>query len=123
MAVRIIDGYLGHAPGTVQQYRSDTEAGLILSNRAVNASGPVTAGNQTTQQNQGRAAIAAGQSSVTISCPQIDVGSVVFACVNQAAADTTLTSIVRVVTAQGSVTLHGNAAATAVTQVMWALVD
>jgi hypothetical protein len=123
MAVRLVDGYLGHAPGTVQQYRSDTEAGLIAGNRAVNASGPVTAGNQTTQQNQGRAAIAAGQSSVTISCPQIDVGSVVVAHIAQTTADTTATHVTRVVPAQGSVQIFVNANATAVTTIAWALVD
>jgi hypothetical protein len=125
MAVRLNPGfeYLGHLPGTVQQYRSDVEAGLISARSAVNAAGPITAGNQTTQQTSGRCAIAAGQSSVTITCPFIDVGSVVAAHIAQSTADTTATHVTRVVPAQGSVQIFVNANATAIVTIAWALLD
>ena len=66
---------------------------------------------------RGRCAIAAAASSVVITNRNVNAASTVVPVLSGAAADATLTSIPRVVCANGSFTLFGNAAATAATQV------
>jgi len=76
-----------------------------------------TPGAATQHVTHGRCAIAAGASSVVITNRNVNVQSTVVAVLSGAAADATLTSILRVTPANGSVTITGNANATAATQV------
>jgi hypothetical protein len=71
-----------------------------------------TPGNGTANTPLCRCAIAALAASVTITCNICSGNSRVYAVINQAAADATLTSIVRIQTQNGSYTIFGNAAAT-----------
>lgn len=116
--------YQGYAAGTTVELPASTEASLIASGQAVDAgNGPPTAGNVTTSASNGCVGIAAGQSSVTITNPNITKQSKVWASIAQAAADGTLTQIVRVFCQNGSVTIYGNANATATTQVDWSIIN
>jgi hypothetical protein len=72
-----------------------------------------TPGNATINTPRGRCAIAAAASSVTITNSLCKTTSAVGVTINQAATDATLTSLLRVQTANGSFTITGNAAATA----------
>jgi hypothetical protein len=122
MSVLLLRPYLGNAAGTVVEFPASTEASLIAQNIAQTAlTSASTPGNFTTNTPSGTAAIAIGAGNVVITNPLINANSIVLAYVAQAAADTTLTSIVRVVPAAGSVTLYGNANATAATLVDWAI--
>jgi hypothetical protein len=72
-----------------------------------------TPGNVTNNGGKGRVAIAAGQSSIVVTNSVTNASASVYAVINQATADATLTHIVRTVPAAGSFTIYGNAAATA----------
>ncbi len=119
MTIRLTQTYMGELPpGHVATFPPSVEADLIASRYAVDAPGAVvTAGNQFVPYLSGRVGIAAGQSTVTIRNPQITAASTVNAAISQAAADATLTSIVRTTCAAGSATITGNANATAVVTV------
>jgi hypothetical protein len=69
-----------------------------------------TPGPVTINSDRGKAAIAAGTSSVTITCNYCNANSVVV--VTQVASDATLNSIVAVTSGDGSFTVTGNANAT-----------
>lgn len=123
MAVLLNKGYAGYLAGTTVELTTNIEASLIaqgLASAALVAN--VTTGNVTANISQGTAAIAIGASSVTITCDKVDAQSKVFAVVAQAAADTTLLRVERVVCANGSFTIYGTANATAVTLIDWAIV-
>lgn len=113
--------YKGYAQGTVVQLATQEETALIAQGIATNTAAPVTPGAVTTTASTGRIVIAAGAGSVVLTNPMIDANSKIFASINQAAADGTLTSIQRVVPAAGSVTFFGNAAATAAVPIDWLL--
>lgn len=87
--------------------------------RGLSADSSGTPGNATQNTICGRAAFAAGATSVTITCDRITAASYVFGVLCGSSADATLTQIVRIVPAAGSVTFHGNAAATAATPFNW----
>lgn len=76
-----------------------------------------TPGASTQQGTQGRVAIAIGASSVVITNANVNPQSTVVAVLTGAAADGTLTSILRVTPGAGSFTITGNANATAAVQV------
>lgn len=76
-----------------------------------------TPGAATQHVTQGRCAIAAAASAVVITNRNVNPQSTVVAILTGAAADATLTSIVRVTPGAGSFTINGNANATAATQV------
>jgi hypothetical protein len=80
-------------------------------------------GNATNNNPRGRCAIAAAASAVTITNSLVVATSTVLAVINQAANDTTLTSIQRVQTAAGSFVITGNAAATAAVVVDWVVLN
>ena len=80
-----------------------------------------TPGAATQKTTRGRAAIAVGASSVVITNPLVTPTSTVLAVISQAAADATLTQILRVSCGAGTITITGNANATAATQVDWCL--
>lgn len=114
-------GYKGYAAGTIVQLATQEEAALIAQGYGTTNAGPVTAGAVTTTAQSGRVGVAAGQSSVVITNPNIDANSKVFAVVNQAAADGTALRVERIVPAAGSVTIYLTANATAQTNVDWIL--
>lgn len=118
--VTLLRAYGGYSQGQTVGFNASTEAALIASGQATNGT-TVTPGNLTTNQQNGVAAIPAGQISVTITNPLITLQSRVWACVSQAAADATLLRIDRVVTVNGAVTFYGNANATAQVQVDWGI--
>ena len=124
MTVSLIKAYGGYPAGVVVTLASkSTEDALIAQGLATaSTDASITTGAQTTQQYNGRAAIAAGSSSVVITNPNITANSDVFAVVAQAAADGTLLRVERVVTAAGSATIYGTANATATTLISWAIV-
>lgn len=82
-----------------------------------------TPGNVTNSNPKGRVAIAAGASSIVVTNTLSTATSTVYAVINQASADATLTQIVRVSCAAGSFTIFGNANATANTVVDFVLVN
>jgi hypothetical protein len=122
MPVQLLREYLGHLANTVQRYPAEEETALINSRAALNSAAVVTAGAQVANRRQGYCAIPAGQSSVVVTCPFVDPGSIVHATVSQAAADTTLTTL-RVVASAGTFTVFGNANATAAVQIAWSIAD
>lgn len=79
-----------------------------------------TPGNVSTELCAGRAAIAAGASSMTISLPFAKTADDVHVTLRDA--DTTLTRIRAKVTADGTITVAGNATATATVTFAWELV-
>lgn len=113
----------GYAPGTVVELSASTEAALVAAGQASVSAGPPTPGNVSTTATNGCAGIAAGQSSVTITNPLIAAQTILYAVVAQAVADGTLTSVQRVVCANGSATIYGNANATAAVSVDWAILN
>jgi hypothetical protein len=123
MTVQLLRPYQGLAAGAIVTLPPSTEEALISQRLALTSAATITAGNATNQNRRGRAAIAAGQSSVVITNAGVNPASNIEATVSQAAADATLTSVVRVVPAAGSFTIHGNANATAATVVQWSIVD
>lgn len=124
MAINLNRGYMGLIAGTVVGLSSNIESNLIASGMAsANASkANITPGAVTYNGIQGTVAIPAGQSSVTITNALIDANTKIMANIAQAAADGTLTSLPRIVPAAGSVTIYGNANATAAVVVDWSIV-
>lgn len=80
-------------------------------------------GNATLNNPSGKSAIAIGASSVVITNSQVTAASIVEAHVQQAAADATLTQVLRTSSAAGSFTIYGNANATAATVVAWRVIN
>lgn len=84
-----------------------------------------TPGNVAVTSVSGLAAVALGTSSITVTNPSIAIGAIVFAWVQQAVADATLTQVIRtsVNPAGGAFTIYGNANATADTIVGWVFIN
>ena len=113
----------GYQPGTVVELSASTEAALVAAGQASVSSGPPTPGNVSCTATNGCCAIAAAAASVTITNPLINLQTILYAVIAQAAADGTLTSVQRVVCSNGSATIYGNAAATAAVSVDWAILN
>lgn len=113
--------YAGYAAGTIVQLPTNVEAALIAQGLASNSAGPVTPGAVSTTASSGRVGIAAGQSSVVVTNPNITTESKIFAVVAQAAADGTLLRVERILPAAGSFTIYGTANATAAVAIDWDL--
>lgn len=123
MSVLLNRAYSGHAAGTIATLPAQLEAALIAQGIATASSkANVAAGNLVANVAAGTAAIAIGASSVVITSDKITAASKVFATIAQAAADGTLTSIQRIVPADGQVTIYGNANATAKVLVDWSII-
>lgn len=126
MAVTLSRAYGGFAPGTVVDLPAELEASLVAQNLAT-AGGTLTSGALTPNVSgnaaipvlAGIAVVAAGASSVTVSNPAITATSKATAMVSQAAADGTLTSVLRANCTAGVLTITGNANATAATRVSY----
>lgn len=132
MAINLNRGYMGLLAGTVVGLTSNIEASLIAGGQAsANASkANITPGNITYNGIQGTVVIPAGAGSLTITNSMIDANTKVMANIAQAAADGTLTSLPRIVPASvvpgaagGTVTIYGNANATAPVVVDWSIVS
>jgi len=123
MSVLLGRAYMGYPAGVVADFASSVEAALIAQGLATASAALPTAGNTTTLALQGSAAVAAAAGSVTISHPQVDASTKIWACIGQAAADGTALYVARVVPAVGSFTIYMNANATAITVVDWAVLD
>ena len=119
MTIALTRAYGGYPAGTNAQFDTPTETALVQRGFGSVTSAAPTAGNVTTTQPNGRVTIATGTLSVTITNPAFTPQSKVDALISQATADTTLTSIVRIVPALGSATIYGNANATAPVVVDW----
>lgn len=113
--------YGGYPAGTIVQLPTSVESALIAAGLASNSAGPVTPGNVSTNQPAGRCGIAAAGTQVVVSNPAFTAESKFIAVLSNAAADTTATSITRIVPAAGQVTFILNAAATAAVALDWAL--
>lgn len=120
MTIALNRPYAGYAAGVNASFDTPTEAALVQQGFGTITANLPTAGAQTTTQPNGRAVIATGAGSVTITNPMVTPQSKISAFINQATADTGLTSIMRVVPALGSFTIYGNANAAAPVAVDWA---
>jgi len=124
MAVLLNRGYMGRVAGAVASFGKSVEDTLIAAGLAVaSTDANLTTGAYTQNTASGKAAVAAGASSVVITNSLVDVGSNVMAVVAQSAADTTLLRVERIVVAAGSFTIFGTANATATTIISWVVVD
>ena len=85
--------------------------------------GTGTPGNITQNAAYGKVAIAAGASSVVVTNSFCTSNSAVFAVINQGTADATLTQIIRTASGAGSLTIYGNANATANTSVSYIIIS
>ena len=120
MTVLLKNGYAGYLAGTTVMLSTNVEAALIAQGLAsAAAAANITTGAVTANTVSGRAAIAAGASSVVITNNLVDANSKVFAVVAQAAADGTLLRVERILCAAGSFTIYGTANATATTFIDW----
>ena len=114
--------YSGYLAGTVAQFPTSVEAALIAQGIGTLSPGPVTPGNFISgSQQQGRAGIAAGGTSVTVTSSLIQTESKVLAYLSNPVADGTALYFTRIVTTSvpGQFTVHLNAAATAAVAVDW----
>lgn len=116
-------GYGQLAAGTVVELPASTEAALVAQGLATVSAAALTTGAYSTNEFSGTCAVAAAATSIVITNPNITASSKVWAVVSQAAADATFLRIERIVPAAGSVTIHGTAAATAATQIDWAILS
>ena len=121
MTVLLSAPYGNFASGSIVEFPASTEAALIAQGLATSSALNPTSGAYTTNQSQGTATIAAGASSVVITCALVTASSKVNAYVAQAAADGTLLRVERTVAAAGSFTVFGTANATAATVIDWAI--
>lgn len=119
--VTLLRPYGGYAQGLTVELPASTEAALIASGGGTTSAGPATAGAMSCAQPQGAVGIAAGQSSVVVTNPLVTPQSFIIAYVSQASADGTLLRVDRIVPAAGSFTIYGNANATAITNIDWAI--
>lgn len=122
MAVLLSKAYMGYAAGTVANFPTSTEAALIANGFATaSTKASTTTGAVTANVTSGTVAVAAGSSSLVVTNALVDANSKIWAAVAQSTADTTFTSVVRIVPAAGSFTIFGPANATATTLVDWAI--
>lgn len=123
MTVTLLRAYQGYAAGAVVDLPAELEAALIAQGLAVNGGTPTSGALSTTATpvpNQlllrANAYVAVGAASVVLTVPGVTAASAAWASINQAA-DATLTQILRVQCGAGTVTVTGNANATAATKV------
>lgn len=123
MTVLLNRSYGAYAAGAIVTLPASTESALVAQGIAQVSVAAPTTGAQSSNEYAGRAAIAAGASSVVVSNPFVNASSKIWACVAQAAADGTLLRVERIVPAAGSFTIYGTANATATTVIDWAIIS
>jgi hypothetical protein len=125
MTILLARPYGGYAAGQTVQVPTSIENSLAAQGvgtvASTTAAAAVTSGALTTSLPAGRVTIAIGASSVVVTNALVDVNSKIFAVINQAAADTTLLRVERIVPGAGSFTIYGTANATAAISIDWAL--
>lgn len=122
MTVLLNQAYAGYQAGTVVVLPAETESALVAQGLASVSSAVPTSGAVTVNILRGRAAMAAGASTLVITCPACTSSSIVFAQVAQTTADGTFTSVLRCTPSNGSFQINGPALATAATQISWLVV-
>lgn len=123
MAVLLNKSYQGRLAGTVAEFSAELESALVAQGIASVSAAAITTGAQNVGSTySGTVSFAIGAASLVLTSDIIKANSKLVAYVSQAAADSTLLRIERIVCADGSATLYGTAAATAATQVDWAIV-
>lgn len=123
MTVQFNRPYLGYTAGQIATLDATTESALVAQGLAVTSAAAQTAGAVTVNATKGRAFIAAGASSVTVTNSFCAPESTVLAVISQSGADGTLTQILRCAPGNGSFVITGNANATAATQVDWVVLN
>jgi hypothetical protein len=123
MTVALTSPYGAYASGAVVSLPKSTEDALVTQGRASSSSAAPTTGAVSSNEFSGRVAIAAGASSLVVTCPWVTVNSKIYAVVAQAAADGTLLRVERILPAAGSFTIYGTANATATTVIDWAILS
>lgn len=123
MTILLNRPYGAYLSGAVVSLAKSTEDALIAQGIATTSAAVPTTGAQSSNEYSGRAAIAAGASSVVVTCPWVTANSKVWAVVAQATADGTLLRVERIVPAAGSFTIYGTANATATTVIDWAIIS
>lgn len=121
--VTLLKAYGGYPVNQIVQLPKSTEDALIAASLATTHAGPPTTGAVTTSMPGGACAIAAGASSVVITNALVNAQTLIWACVSQTSADSTLLRVERVVAAAGSFTIYGTANATAATVINWAILS
>lgn len=123
MTVILNKAYFGLPSGNTEMLSpTNVETALIAQNSASSGlAANITTGAKTLNMSQGRAAIAAGASSVVITNSLVDANTKIFAVVAQSAADGALLRVERVLAAAGSFTIFGTANASATTFIDWAI--
>lgn len=129
MAILLNKGYMGLAAGNTVSLATNIEQALIGQGLATaSTKANITPGNITYNGWTGTVVIPAGSNQVVITSPYFDENTKLVANIAQTTADGTLTSIQRVVAANrvagaagGTVTIFGNANATAATVVDWVI--
>jgi hypothetical protein len=124
MAVTFTRAYQGFQAGQVADLPSELETALVAQGFATSG-GTLTSGAISTTlapagsnlYASGFAAVAAGASSVAVTIPGVTTQHKAWAVVAQATADGTLTQVLRVNCTANTVTITGNANATALTRV------
>ncbi len=126
MAVTLTRAYQGYAAGQVVELSAELEAALVAQKLATSGGTPTSGALSTTAAptsgqlvQSGYATVAAAASSVVITVPGVTANHRAWAVVAQAAADTTFTSVVRVLCTANTITITGPAAATAATRVAY----
>jgi hypothetical protein len=127
MTVLLSRAYALAPAGNTIQVPTVIENALVANNygtvASTSAAAAVTTGAQSTNLPSGRVTIAASSSSVVVTNPLVDVNTKIYAVINQAAADTTLLRVERIVPAAGSFTIYGTANATAAISIDWAIIS
>jgi hypothetical protein len=123
MTILLNRPYQNYPAGAIAEFSASTESALVAQGLASASTAVVTAGAQSAQAMRGVCAVAAGASSVVVTNPYVDVTSTVVAYVAQTTADSTFTSVLRVVPAAGSFTIFGPTTATAITTVDWVVIN
>lgn len=121
MTVLLNRPYGAYPAGAIVELPASTEAAIVAQNIGQVSVATPTSGPITSNEIQGVAVIPAGSLSVTVTNPNVNISTKINAYVSQAAGDTTLPAILRVVAANGSFTIYGAANATAAVVCRWFL--
>ena len=117
--IQLNKSYAGYTSGAIVQFGTQLEAALIQQGYGLSSAGPVSPGNVTTTERSGRAGIAAGANSVTVSNPAFTTSSKFVAFLSDPVADTAASGVVLVIPAMGSVTFQVNTNAAAPIAIDW----
>jgi hypothetical protein len=124
MTVLLNRAYRGYIAGAVATFDKPTEDAIIAQGIGVTSTAVPTTGTQAPDiQMMGRAAIPIGAASVQINHPLCTEQSMIVANINQAAADSTLLRVERVLAGEGTFTIYGTANATAAVEINWLLIN